>query len=203
VKRISGSRIAQSLIRVSVFLIMLALIAGMVSCGVQSYALVITSAAGGNVTTPGEGTFSYEAGTVVNLMAEAEEGYRFVSWTGNVSTIADVNAAATNITMNGDYSITANFVKQYNLTTSSIEGGSVTKPGEGMFTYDAGTVVDLLAIPDDGYYFANWTGGRGHDRQCVRRCNHRNHERRLFHHCQLRGVALGLHDNVRLPFDCT
>jgi len=161
VKRISGSRIAQSLIRVSVFLIMLALIAGMVSCGVQSYALVITSAAGGNVTTPGEGIFSYEAGTVVNLMAEAEEGYRFVSWTGNVSTIADVNAAATNITMNGDYSITANFVKQYNLTTSSIEGGSVTKPGEGMFTYDAGTVVDLLAIPDDGYYFANWTGDVG------------------------------------------
>jgi hypothetical protein len=33
-----------------------------------------------------------------------------MEWTGNVSTIADVNATATNITMNGSYNITANFV---------------------------------------------------------------------------------------------
>jgi len=46
---------------------------------------------------------------VVNLVAEAEEGYQFGNWTGDVGTIADVNAAATNITMNDDYSITANF----------------------------------------------------------------------------------------------
>ena len=38
-----------------------------------------------------------------------DEGYRFVEWTGDVGTIADVYAAATTITMNGDYSITANF----------------------------------------------------------------------------------------------
>ena len=42
-------------------------------------------------------------------MAMAEEGYRFVKWTGDVDTIADVYTAATNITMNGDYSIMANF----------------------------------------------------------------------------------------------
>jgi hypothetical protein len=46
---------------------------------------------------------------VVHLVAEAEEGYRFDEWTGNVGTIADVYAATTTITMNGDYSITANF----------------------------------------------------------------------------------------------
>ena len=33
-----------------------------------------------------------------------------MEWTGNVSAIADVNAAATNITMNGSYNITANFI---------------------------------------------------------------------------------------------
>ena len=33
----------------------------------------------------------------------------FVEWTGNVGTIADVYTASTNITMSGDYSITANF----------------------------------------------------------------------------------------------
>jgi len=43
------------------------------------------------------------------VVAEPEEGYRFVEWTGDVGTIADVYAATTTITMNGDYSITASF----------------------------------------------------------------------------------------------
>ena len=46
---------------------------------------------------------------MVNLVAEAAEGFRFVNWTGDVETVADVNSASTTITMNGDYSITANF----------------------------------------------------------------------------------------------
>jgi isopenicillin-N N-acyltransferase-like protein len=71
--------------------------------------LTISSTAGGNATTPGEGTFIYEKGTAVNLVVTPDAGYRFVNWTGDVDTIANVNAPATNITMNGDYSITANF----------------------------------------------------------------------------------------------
>jgi hypothetical protein len=47
---------------------------------------------------------------VVDLVAEAEESYHFVQWTGNVSAIANVSAASTTITMNGNYSITANFI---------------------------------------------------------------------------------------------
>jgi hypothetical protein len=46
---------------------------------------------------------------VVNLVAEAEEGYHFVNWTGNVDTIVNIGEASTTITMQGDYSITANF----------------------------------------------------------------------------------------------
>jgi uncharacterized repeat protein (TIGR02543 family) len=41
------------------------------------------------------------------LVSAADEGYQFDEWTGDVGTVADVNAA---ITMNRDYSITANFV---------------------------------------------------------------------------------------------
>jgi len=76
------------------------------------YALTISSTEGSSVTTPGEGTFNYTADEVVDLVAEADEGYLFENWTGDVGTIAYVNAATTTITMNGDYSITANFVKQ-------------------------------------------------------------------------------------------
>jgi uncharacterized repeat protein (TIGR02543 family) len=42
-------------------------------------------------------------------MAEAEEGYQFANWTGDIGTIAAVNNATTIITMSGNYSITANF----------------------------------------------------------------------------------------------
>lgn len=73
------------------------------------YNLTVSSTAGGSVTTPGEGTFMYDTGTVVSLVAEAEEGYRFVNWTGEVESIADINAASTNITMEGSYPIRANF----------------------------------------------------------------------------------------------
>jgi hypothetical protein len=47
---------------------------------------------------------------------------------------------------------------QYNLTIASTEGGSVVKPGEGIFTLDSGSEVELIAFPHEGYRFANWTG---------------------------------------------
>jgi len=123
--------------------------------------LTISSTEGGSVTEPGEEVFTYGEGALLDLVAEAEEGYRFVEWTGDVGTIADVYAASTTITMNGDYSITAEFVKQYDLSISSTEGGSVIEPGEGVFTYDEGTVVDLMAEAEEGYRFAKWTGDVG------------------------------------------
>ena len=122
------------------------------------YDLTVSSTAGGLVTVPGEGTFAYDEGTVVSLVAEAEEGYRFVSWTGDVDTIADIEAASTTITMQGDYSVMANFETQYDLTIDSTVGGEVTTPGEGTFTYYAGTVVDMVAEAEEDHQFVNWTG---------------------------------------------
>jgi len=71
--------------------------------------LEIFSTGGGSVVIPGEGTFTYEPGTKVDLIAITDTFYNFVQWTGDVGTITDINSAATNITMNDDYSITANF----------------------------------------------------------------------------------------------
>ena len=95
--------------RISIFLIAVALIAGTVGCVPAQYNLTVSSNEGGDVTSPGEGTFTYYEGEVVDLVAEAEEGYQFVNWTGDVDTVANVNAASTTITMNDNYSITANF----------------------------------------------------------------------------------------------
>ena len=121
--------------RVGIFLVAVALIAGMAGCAdgtpaVTEYDLTITSAIGGS-TAPATGTHTYDEGDVVDLVAEAEEGYQFVNWTGDTDTIDDVNAATTTITMNHDFSITANFVEVavYYLTIDKTPGGSVATPG--------------------------------------------------------------------------
>ena len=125
------------------------------------YSLNISSTLGGSVTEPGEETFIYNAEGVIALIAEADEDYRFVEWTGDVSTIADVYAASTNITMGGNYSVTANFELKEglcSLTISSTEGGSVITPGEGTFIYNVEEVIDLIAEADEDYQFVKWTG---------------------------------------------
>ena len=99
-----------------------------------TYNLTISSTSGGNVTTPGEGTFTYNASEVVDLVATADTGYQFVNWTGNVSTIANVNSANTTITMTGNYSIVGNFaIDLYNLTVAIEVEPALTKVG---FTED-------------------------------------------------------------------
>ncbi|MGB6873260.1 MAG: GLUG motif-containing protein [Dehalococcoidia bacterium] len=142
-----------------------------VGCGgggvpeITEYNLTISSTAGGSVTSPSEGMSIYDQGTAVNLVAEAEDGYRFVNWTGDVDTIANTDGASTTITMSGDYEIVARFEAipptQYSLTIHSTTGGSVTAPGQGTFTYDAGTVVNLVAEAEEGYEFVGWTGDVG------------------------------------------
>jgi hypothetical protein len=64
---------------------------------------------GNGSTSPSVGQHIYAAGTVVSIIATPAGCYQFVNWTGNVGTIGNVNVASTTITMNGDYSITANF----------------------------------------------------------------------------------------------
>ena len=71
------------------------------------YTLTISSTAGGTVTTPGEGTFKYPAGTVVQLAASVDEGYEFRGWVGGG--IADRSSASTTVSVEANYLITATF----------------------------------------------------------------------------------------------
>ena len=45
--------------------------------------------------------------------------------------------------------------KQFSLTITTTIGGT-TDPPPGTYTYDEGTVVSVLAIPNSGYKFENW-----------------------------------------------
>jgi len=108
-------------ISVGIFLIAAALMVGVTACdGIGSYQLAISSASGGSVTTPGHGTFTYDAGTAVQLAARPHDDYQFRLWSGDVEHIANPNTASTTITMDRDYSIVANF-----------ETKSETGPGGG------------------------------------------------------------------------
>jgi hypothetical protein len=77
----------------------------------EAYDLTITGLYG-DVMTPRQDTFSYVPGTVVNLVAIPNPGKCFLVWRGDVDTIADIYDPITTITMNGDYSITANFEEE-------------------------------------------------------------------------------------------
>jgi len=121
-------RIASNLVKerhaliVTIFLIVAVLVVGAPACdGAGTYQLSISSASGGNVTTPGHGTFAYDAGTVVPLTAVPDDGYHFQSWTGNIEHIANPNLASTTIVMNGNYAIVANFETEDG--TGSGDGG--------------------------------------------------------------------------------
>ncbi len=100
--------------RACIFLIILVLAVGMVACStnfVPQYTIKIRSSLGGTVTTPGEGLFRYPAGTVLNLVAEADRGYEFGAWLTNADIIADAYNATTTITINRNwYFVVANFV---------------------------------------------------------------------------------------------
>jgi hypothetical protein len=150
-------------IAIALITVLLSMVSGSsIACTTPAteYVLDISSTEGGSVTEPGEGRFPYcqEQGERVNLVATPDASYRFVNWTGDVDTIADVDDPTTTITVIDDYSITANFAKPYSITISSTKGGSVTVPGEGTFAYDEGTVIDLAVETDEGYQFVNWTG---------------------------------------------
>jgi hypothetical protein len=124
--------------------------------------LTISSTGGGSVTRPGEGTFVRASGAVVDLVAEPDEGYQFVTWAGDVDTIVDVRSAQTTLTMRDSYSIVASFETWLEpvavLTIYSTEGGSVITPGEGEFLSALGSEVSLVAAPEKGYRFVSWTG---------------------------------------------
>jgi hypothetical protein len=107
--------------RIGVFLIAIALIAGLVSCeggcdgngnGGVKYSLLMAAnpPAGGNATDLTGGS-PYAANTSVNIQATANPGYQFSNWTAPAGTFGNQTAATTTFTMPAqNVTVTANFV---------------------------------------------------------------------------------------------
>jgi len=101
----------------------------------------------------GTGDGDYQAGTVVNIAADAApSGQEFDEWTGDTTNVASVTAASTTITMPAsEAEITATYTdKTWTLTVNS---------GSGDGDYVVGTVVDIDAdTAPSGKQFSQWTG---------------------------------------------
>ena len=79
-----------------------------------TYTLTLSSGVGGSVATPREGTHSYERVTPVAVVARFNWGYSFAGWTGtavDAGKVANPNAIMTTVTVDGPYTLHANFTK--------------------------------------------------------------------------------------------
>ncbi len=122
-----------------------------VSLSRKSYLLTTNTIGQGTIVKSPDKT-SYLHGEVVQLTAVPDDGWSFTGWNGAIVG----NANPVNITMNADRSVTAIFsIMKLTVTASSnpAAGGSVI--GTGVFDY--GEVVTLIATPNEGYEFVNWT----------------------------------------------
>jgi hypothetical protein len=82
---------------------------------IDQHTLTTLSTAGGRVSTPGEGAFQYDPGTSVPVTASPATGYAFVNWTGtavDAGKVVDPTSASTSVTVDGDYTLEANFTMQ-------------------------------------------------------------------------------------------
>jgi hypothetical protein len=109
----------------------------------SGYMLTVSSSAGGSVTEPGEGARTYTHVETVAVVATAFSGYRFLNWTGtavNTGKIDNPNNAHTTVTVDGDYTLMANF-GQAQLSCPAVSTYAVRRV-EGTSAVLAASLVD-------------------------------------------------------------
>jgi hypothetical protein len=109
----------------------------------------------GGTISPASGQHS--EGATVNITATPAAEHLFSTWTGATGT-----TATTSVVMNSNKTVTANFIKKQYPLTIEIEGeGTVSEKviKAGLATdYNSGTIVELTAVPADGWEFVEWFG---------------------------------------------
>ena len=100
----------------------------------------------------------YRKNEEITLTAEADENWYFKEWTGDhEGTDEEVT-----IKMDQDKEITAHFTEEepseYYELTVNIEGEGSVEIDPDQEEYEEGEEVELKAIPDENWYFKEWTG---------------------------------------------
>jgi len=124
---------------------------------IKTYELTINTEGEGSVSEKvlQQKTSEYETGTVVELTANPDEGYKFVEWKGDIT--GTENPAE--ITIDNPKEVTAVFEKKnYALTVNTNGEGAVSEQviQQKSTDYEYGTVVELTANPSTGWKFVKW-----------------------------------------------
>jgi alpha-tubulin suppressor-like RCC1 family protein len=93
----------------------------------------------------------YDSGATVAVTATPNNGYRFASWTGDLTG----DSTHTQLIMNSNKTITASYMRQYTLTlaVSPANGGSVSGAG----VTDSGVSNAISCAAATSYQFTGWT----------------------------------------------
>jgi hypothetical protein len=140
-------------------------------CGAQR-TLTISATAGGYVATPGGGAFQYADAMNVPIVAQADSGYEFSGWTGtavDAGKVADSSSAFTDVLMDADYTLVANFKPAGGpevsppapMTQSAVNVGPTSAILQGSITSDGGEASQYrFRYKREGnpYSYTSWTG---------------------------------------------
>jgi hypothetical protein len=129
---------------------------------VPQYTLTLTIEGSGTVEVDGEAyteAITADEGTELELEAIAAEGWRFVGWSGDLTSTEN---PATH-TLAADVAVTATFelIPEHTLTITVVGSGEVTVNGD---TYAEpvvvmqGTELTLDVVPAEGWEFDGWSG---------------------------------------------
>ncbi len=121
---------------------------------VQAVTIATSSSPAAGGTTSGGGTV--DSGTSVTVVATPNAGYNFVNWTEGGSAVSAT--ASYTFTAGANRTLVANFAQiTYTIATSASPAAGGTTSGGG--TVASGSSVTVVATPNAGYNFVNWTEG--------------------------------------------
>ncbi|MBW8015751.1 MAG: protein kinase [Planctomycetes bacterium] len=128
----------------------------------QLYNVSISGGDLGQVFLPTRPNAKFDPETEIVIKAVPNDHYQFVGWTGSAvraGKVADENSAVTELVVDADYTLIADFqIDRHELVLSSSQGGMILSPEEGTCKYDYGRQVELNAQPDENQHFVNWSG---------------------------------------------
>ncbi len=139
----------------------------------STYTLGISKSGSGTITSAPAGincgstcSTTFTAGTPVTLSAVPNTNYSFAGWTGDCS-----GSGACVVTMNSNKNVGASFAynppppASFNLVVTKTGSGTVSSQPQGINCgatcsgpFGAGTMVALVALPDNGFEFSGWSG---------------------------------------------
>jgi uncharacterized repeat protein (TIGR02543 family) len=156
--------------------------------GSREYTVTLSASTGGYVAEPGEGQFTYDAGATVPIVARAYAGYSFSRWTGtavNAGAVASATSAGTTVTVDGDYSLQADFVRasESSVAVLAPNGGESLLAGGTLairwqtqgqiaalsidLTTDGGATWTHVGSPNAGAGVYDWAVPKGDSDRCL------------------------------------